>query len=184
MQGRSPITPPPLVHARFVVLSEPSVQIGLEGDQIGVNLLPQGNPRELIAHGLGKPLHDSVGLGTLDLGAGMIDIFHRHIQLILMGVRTGAILRAPIWQNPAQRDFMGLKERADLVIEQLGGCQRRLVVIELGQAHLGVGINEGLLVNPPDALQRADVERILGPTLAWTFTLELPRGFFLPLRLL
>jgi hypothetical protein len=42
---------------------------------------------------------------------------------------------------------VGIKERDDLVIEQIGCRQRHLAVIELGKAHLGGGIDEGLLID-------------------------------------
>ena len=48
-----------------------------------------------------------------------------------------------------------------------------LRVVELGEGDLGVGIDESLLVDAPDPLHVADVERILGPAIARTFALEL-----------
>jgi hypothetical protein len=48
LHGRSPITPPALVHARFIVFREPPLQIALEVRKIRINLLPKGNPIELV----------------------------------------------------------------------------------------------------------------------------------------
>ena len=42
------------------------------------------------------------------------------------------------------------------------GGDRRLDVVELGERHLGVSIDEGLLVDATDPLQRADIEGVLG----------------------
>ena len=92
------------------------------------------------------------GLRTLDLGPGMIDIFHRQVQLLLVRVGTAAVLRASIGQDAAEQDFVRITEGHHLVIEEIGGRQRRLAVVELGKGYLGVGINEGLLVNPAYAL--------------------------------
>ena len=125
-----------------------------------------------------------MGLGTLYFGAGMIDVFHRQVQFIFMAIGTPTILRPPIGQNPAEWYFVGIKERDPLVIEEIGSGERGLAVIELGKAHLGVGIDEGLLIDPADALSRPDVECILRPTIAWTCTLKLAVGFFLDLGLL
>ena len=36
------------------------------------------------------------------------------------------------------------------VAKQIGGGERRLAVVELGEADLGVGVDEGLLVDPAD----------------------------------
>jgi len=43
---------------------------------------------------------------------------------------------------------------------------RRFAVIQLGEGDLGIGVDEGLLVDPPDALQGADIKRILGAAIA------------------
>src|SRR5438309_10185048 len=51
-----------------------------------------------------------------------------------------------------------LEERQHTVIEQIGRRDRRLSVVELGKAYLGVGVDEGLLVDASNALQIADIE--------------------------
>ena len=42
---------------------------------------------------------------------------------------------------------MRLEERQHTIIEQIGRRDRRLSVVELGKAYLGVGIDEGLLID-------------------------------------
>ena len=79
---------------------------------------------------------------------------------------------------------MGLKEGDDLSVEQVRRRQGGLAVLELGKAYLGVGIDEGLLGEPPHALERPDLKRILRPTIARTFALKLPMGFLVHLCLL
>jgi hypothetical protein len=69
-------------------------------------------------------------------------------------------------------------------IEQIGGGDRRLTVVELGEAELGVGIEEGLLVDPPDALESSDVEGVLSAAVAGAFGIELTVGFLVGLGLL
>src|SRR4029453_9121294 len=105
------------VHPLLSVLSEPPFQIGLEVHQACVNLLPNRNSIELSEHGLMQPFDYTIGLRTLDLGPGMVDVFHGYIQLILVRVGTTTIFSSPIGQDPAQRHFMGSKEGDDLVIE-------------------------------------------------------------------
>jgi hypothetical protein len=56
-----------------------------------------------------------------------------------------------------------LEERQHMVIEQIGHRDGHLAVVELGKAYLGVGVDEGLLVDAPNALQIADIERMSTP---------------------
>jgi hypothetical protein len=70
------------------------------------------------------------------------------------------------------------------VVQQLGGGDRGLAVVELGERHLGVSVDEGLLVNPPNPLQRADIEGVLGTAIAGAFAVEFAVGFLLGLGLL
>ena len=75
-------------------------------------------------------------------------------------------------------------ERHYTVIEDLGGGDRGLAVIQLGKGDFGVGVDEGLLIDPPDALQGADVESVLRPTVAGAFAVELTMRLFVGLGLL
>ena len=75
-------------------------------------------------------------------------------------------------------------ERHHPVVEDLGGGDRRLAIIQLGEGDLGVGVDDGLLVDPPDALQRADIERVLRPAIARALALELAVRFLVGLGLL
>jgi hypothetical protein len=52
------------------------------------------------------------------------------------------------------------------VVEQIGGRDRRLAVVELGGGNLAVGVDESLLIDAPDPLQVADIERILRAAIA------------------
>ena len=58
---------------------------------------------------------------------------------------------------------MLLEEGDDAIVEEIGGGQRGLSVVKLGEPDLGVGVDKGLLIDPADALQRAG---ILIPTLS------------------
>jgi hypothetical protein len=62
-------------------------------------------------------------------------------------------------------------------------ANRRFAVIELGAADLAVGIDEGLLVNPPHALEIADIEGVLGAAVPRMLALELAMGLLLGLGL-
>jgi hypothetical protein len=124
----------------------------LEVGQVGVNLLPKGKARELSAQGLLEPLHAPVGLRTLPCGAGMIEIFHRPLQLSLGGGGTAAVCRAPIRQAPAQRDCVRLKDGHPLLSEQIRRRQRGRAGVELSKGHFAVGIDKRLLGDTPYTL--------------------------------
>ena len=61
---------------------------------------------------------------------------------------------------------MLLKQRYNPVIEQIRCRDRRLAIVQLGASNLRIGIDEGLLVDAANALQIADIERILGAAIA------------------
>ena len=78
---------------------------------------------------------------------------------------------------------MLLEERQDPVIEHIRCRDRRLAIVELGEANLGIGVDEGLLVDAPHAFERADVEGVLRPAIARMLALELTVGLLVVLGL-
>jgi hypothetical protein len=101
------------------------------------------------------------GLRALGLGAGVIDVFDGQVKLVFVAV-AAAEFGAAVGQHPRQPDTVLVIERHDPVIEDLGRGNRCLAIVELGKGHLGVGVDDTLLVDPPDPLQRADIERVPG----------------------
>src|SRR5215467_7323572 len=80
---------------------------------------------------------------------------------------------ATVSQHPRQPDAMLIIERKHPIIEDLGRGDRRLAVIEFGEGDLGIGIDEGLLIDPPDTLQGTDIKRVLGSAIAGALALKL-----------
>ena len=76
----------------FIVQLQPLIQVGLQLCDRFVQLLPKRHPIELVENGLMKPFTDPIGLGTLRLGARVIDIFQGQIQLVLMMLGISAVL--------------------------------------------------------------------------------------------
>jgi hypothetical protein len=111
----------------------------------------------------------------------MIDVFDGQIEFILVPFRRPTVLRAAIREDSIERNVVQLEERQPAIIQQFGGCDRRLPIIQLREADLAVGIDEGLLIDPADALKCADVEGVLRTTLSRTFALEFPVRFFIRL---
>ena len=54
----------------------------------------------------------------------------------------------------------------------------RLRIIELCQSDLAIGVDDGLLIDAPDAFERAYVESILSPTVPGAFNFEFAVRFF------
>src|SRR5579884_2287764 len=144
------------MRTQFIVLCEPGVKVGLQIVDCAIELLAEGHPIELVERGRVEALADAVGLRALRLGAGMVDVLHRQVELVLVMLGPAAILRAAIGQHTTQRNPVLVVERQHPVVEEIGRRDRRLAVVELG-----VGVDEGLLVDPTDTLERADVEGVL-----------------------
>lgn len=70
------------------------------------------------------------------------------------------------------------------VVQQLGRGQRGLAVVELGETHLRVGVDGGLLVDTAYPLQGADVEGVLRDAIAGVLAFELAVGLLVGLGLL
>src|ERR1700736_5803853 len=73
----------------------------------------------------------------------------------------------------APADAVLVIKRHHPVIEDLGRGDRCLAIVQLGEGDLGVGVDEGLLIDPANALQRADIEGVLRPAVAWALAVEL-----------
>src|SRR6266700_3797902 len=121
---------------------------------------------------------------ALSLGARMIDVLDREIELVLVPFGIAAELATAVGEHAQQLGIVLLEEWQYPVVQQVGRGDRRLAVIQLAESDLGIGVDEGLLVDPPDALEIADVERVLRATVAGMLALELTVGLLLDLRAL
>src|SRR5215831_12823817 len=118
---------------------------------------------------------DAVRLRALGLGARVIDVLDREIQLILMPFRVAAELAAAVSQYAQELDIVLLKEWQHTVIEQIGRHDRRFAIVEFGKADLGVAVDEGLLVEASNTRQIADIEGVLSAAVTRMLALELAR---------
>ena len=135
------------MRTRFVVLLHPNIEIGLQLVDGPINFLAERHAIELVEYGSMEALADSIGLWALGLGAGVIDVLDGEIELVVVMLGVTAILRAAIGQHPAQHNAVLLEERQHPIVQNLRRGDWRLAVIELGEGHLGVGIDEGLLID-------------------------------------
>ncbi len=100
-----------------------------------------------------------------------------------MPIVGAAELGAAIGQHALERHVMLVKERDNPVVEQVGGGDWCLAIIELGDPQLAIGIDEGLLMDASNAFKRADVEGVLGAAIAGAFGFEFTPGFLVRLGL-
>jgi len=82
--------------------------------------------------------------------------------------------------DTVQRNRLRLKERQHPIIQEIGGRDRHLPVIQRCEPHLAVGVDECLLIDAPDALERPHREGVLGAAIARTLALEFARGLLCP----
>ena len=86
------VAPSPLVRSLLIVLREPSVEIGLQLLNPAIELLAERHAVELVEQRLVEAFADAVGLRASRLGARVIDVFDRQVQLLLVGLRLAAEL--------------------------------------------------------------------------------------------
>src|SRR5215468_6986101 len=148
----------------LVVLGDPRIKVGLQLVNGAVDLFAERHPIELIQHGAMEALADSIRLWPLGFGTAVIDVLDGEVELVFMALGA-AKLGAAVGQHPRQPDVVLGVERHHAVIEDLGRGDRRLAIIELGEGDFGIGVDHGLLIDPTDPLQGADVEGVLGAAI-------------------
>jgi len=130
------------VRACPIVLGQPVIQIRLQFLQTGVKLLAKGRGVELFLNGALEAFADAVGLGMPGFGAAVIDVLHRQVQLVFAVFALTAVLGAAIGEHTQKRDLVLFEKGQHAVVEQIGRDQGVLTVIEFGESHLGVGVEE------------------------------------------
>src|ERR1700757_681013 len=71
-----------------------------------IHLFAERNTVKLIQHGLVETLADPIGLGALGLGAGMINVLDREVELILVPLWVPAVFAPPVGQHAHQLDSL------------------------------------------------------------------------------
>src|SRR3954453_8115063 len=95
-----------------------------------------------------------------------------------------AVLGSAIGQDAQQRNVLLFKERYDTIIQHVGRHQSIFAIVELGKSNFRVSVDKGLLIDPADTLDRADIVRVLRSQITRMSRLDLAMSFFLLLRLL
>ena len=84
---------------RLVVFFDPAIQIGLQLVDRTIHLLAESDTVKLVEHGLVEAFADSVGLRAFGLGARVIDVLDRKVELKFVPLRVAAILTTAIGQH-------------------------------------------------------------------------------------
>src|SRR5664279_17252 len=91
-------TPTPLMWPVFIVACDPFIEIFLQIRDRGVEFFAERHAIELVEDRLVKALADTIRLRAPCLGSGMINVFHRKIELVFMMLGIAAIFSSPIGQ--------------------------------------------------------------------------------------
>src|SRR5205823_8653850 len=86
--------PAALMGSLLVVFDDPGIEVGLQLVDRAIDLLAERQPVELVEHGSMETLADAVGLRALCLGAAVIDVLDRQVELIFVAF-AAAEFRAP-----------------------------------------------------------------------------------------
>src|ERR1700758_5735942 len=87
-------TPAALMRPVLIVFEEPSIEIGLQLVDRPIDPFSERDPIEFIEHGAMKALADAVGLRALGLGAAVIDVLDREIELVFVALATAKLSTA------------------------------------------------------------------------------------------
>src|SRR5690606_5749298 len=129
--------------------------------QINVYRFSKGDLIELLHNRFMEALTNAIGLWRHGLGVCVVDVIDCQVQLIVVMINPSAELSTPVCQYAQYRQVVLFVEWHYLVIEQVSRRDRGLSRIQLAVSNLGIGIDTGLLINPTNALEVADIKRVL-----------------------
>src|SRR5215469_5510446 len=78
--------PATLMWSTIIVFNQPGIEIGLQLDDRVIDLLAECDPVKLIQHSAMEALADSIRLWALGLGAAVVDVLNREIELVFMAL--------------------------------------------------------------------------------------------------
>jgi len=138
--------------------------------------LPLGDASDLRPPGLGageaSQRFRQAKLGGMAAG-GRVDVLDGEGEIAFVAVVGAALFGAAIGENTPRHSAILRMEGQDPAVSVFGGYDRRLAIMELCEAGLGRGVDEGLPIDPANTLQRAHMEGFPGVTKPKTFGFEL-----------
>jgi hypothetical protein len=154
------------VGALGVVELEVLVEVGLH---LVEGLVPGGaalHAEVLIEEGPVEALDEAVGLGPADLGGPVLDVLELEEELVGMPVGTPTELAAVVGEHGVDLDAVLVEEGQHPVVQDVDGRDGQLRGVEVPPGHAAEGVEDGLEVDLPDALEGADEEGVDGHEIA------------------
>ena len=115
--------------------------------------------------------------GDVTLVFAVINVVDRKEELDVVFIDAATIFGATIGHDPQHRQVVFFVEWQHPVVEQVRRRNRRLGGGQFGIGHLAISFHVGLLVDPANALEGADIERVLTAQIARMSGLNLAAGF-------
>ena len=106
----------------------------------------------------------------------VINVVDRKEELDVVFFDAATIFGATIGHDPQHRQVVFIVEWQHPVVEQVRRRDRRLGGGEFGIGNLVISVQVGLLVDPANALEGADIERVLTAQIARMSGLNLAAG--------
>lgn len=91
----------------------------------------------------------AVALWPLGFGPVAVDVLDLEVELEFVPFVVAAVLHAAFLEDAQQPQIVTIAERNHVVIEWVGGDQRVTVTVHFGECHPQVGVERGLLADPP-----------------------------------
>jgi hypothetical protein len=93
-------------------------------------------------------------------GVGRIDVLDGEGEFAFVAAVGAALFGAAIGGNTPRYGAVFRVEGQDPAVSEIGGHDRRLAIMELGQAGPGIRVDESLPIDPANPFQRAQMEGV------------------------
>jgi hypothetical protein len=124
---------------RLIVFRDPRIQAGLQLVDRTVHLFAERNTIEFVEHGLVESFTDAVGLRALGLGARVIDVLDREIELVFVPFGIAAILAAAVGQYAQQLTSWPSKNGSTRSFKSDSGSARGIIRAKLAGSRIRTG---------------------------------------------
>jgi hypothetical protein len=128
--------------------------------------IPLDDARDLRAPGLGA--HEAsqrfrqAKLNGMAAG-GRVDALGSEEEFAFVAAVGAALFGAATGENTPRYGDVLRVDGQDKAVSEIGGHDRRLAIMDLGEAGLGIGVDEGLPIDPADPFQRAHKDGVRAP---------------------
>ena len=144
-----------------VVELDEDIEVGLDLLDRLVPFLPALDAEVLVEQRAVHALDEAVGARRADLRGPVLDVVERQQQLVRVVLGASGELAPVVAEYGFNCHAEGIVERQYSIMEQVGGGDRHLRGVDLGERQGTEGVDDDLNVDLADALERAPVERVL-----------------------